>query len=374
MPDIAAELAYVFRHALLRAAAYELQLPAERAGLHQLAAGLIEELCGGNEGQLAGVAAEVAQHLRIAREHNPGDALLAAERRFTKMAALHAEHNWDHQAVQQLYGRLADIGETDEQGQALQVLYVSQKLSRKDPLVLRAIARRLLRLGREVRDPTFVAKALTLLALDATDTRRHRLERMAYRIAAAGGSWKVAGLALGNMALQYQRAGDRRRASALLRRAIALSRRGGNRTGVGHFLGTLAELLHTNGQHADALQAARESARVLLEVGSLAWLPLSLRTLARICAHQGLWDEADQALQRSGTVFERMHELRELAPIQFGRALLQLAQGRVEPARELWRTGTMLIRRHGPSVNNAEPEAEMRRRCAELGIATLDTA
>lgn len=42
-----AEAAYLFRHALLRDAAYQLQLPTRRARLHRLAFGLIEDLWGG---------------------------------------------------------------------------------------------------------------------------------------------------------------------------------------------------------------------------------------------------------------------------------------------------------------------------------------
>ena len=42
-----AEEAYLFRHALLRDAAYQLQLPGDRERLHLLAFELIEALAGG---------------------------------------------------------------------------------------------------------------------------------------------------------------------------------------------------------------------------------------------------------------------------------------------------------------------------------------
>jgi hypothetical protein len=41
------ETAYLFRHALLRDAAYQLHLPGDRARLHGLALALIEAMCGG---------------------------------------------------------------------------------------------------------------------------------------------------------------------------------------------------------------------------------------------------------------------------------------------------------------------------------------
>ncbi|KAF0247056.1 MAG: hypothetical protein FD180_173, partial [Planctomycetota bacterium] len=40
-----AETAYLFRHALLRDAAYQLQLPGDRARLHGIALRAIEALC-----------------------------------------------------------------------------------------------------------------------------------------------------------------------------------------------------------------------------------------------------------------------------------------------------------------------------------------
>lgn len=52
IPVVNAELAYVFRHALLRDAAYQLQLPGDRARLHALALTLIELLSGGRPGEV----------------------------------------------------------------------------------------------------------------------------------------------------------------------------------------------------------------------------------------------------------------------------------------------------------------------------------
>ncbi|NUN49609.1 MAG: hypothetical protein HUU15_12345, partial [Candidatus Brocadiae bacterium] len=44
---VTAESAYLFRHALLRDAGYQLQLPGGRARLHGLALEIIETLAGG---------------------------------------------------------------------------------------------------------------------------------------------------------------------------------------------------------------------------------------------------------------------------------------------------------------------------------------
>jgi predicted ATPase len=45
--ELAAETAYLFRHALVREAAYELQPPGDRGRLHALVLQIIEDMCGG---------------------------------------------------------------------------------------------------------------------------------------------------------------------------------------------------------------------------------------------------------------------------------------------------------------------------------------
>lgn len=63
-----AEFAYLFRHALLRVAAYELQLPRDRARLHGLAVEIIEELWGSEDSGIESLAPELADHARLALE------------------------------------------------------------------------------------------------------------------------------------------------------------------------------------------------------------------------------------------------------------------------------------------------------------------
>jgi hypothetical protein len=64
-----AEQAYLFRHALLRDTAYQLQVPADRHRLHALALEVLEQLLAvpGHELELDSAAAELAVHARLAR-------------------------------------------------------------------------------------------------------------------------------------------------------------------------------------------------------------------------------------------------------------------------------------------------------------------
>lgn len=65
-----AEAAYLFRHALLREAAYQLQLPADRARLHRLCLHIIPDLLGAgvDSSALSAVAHELAEHARFAQD------------------------------------------------------------------------------------------------------------------------------------------------------------------------------------------------------------------------------------------------------------------------------------------------------------------
>ncbi len=62
-----AETAYVFRHALMGSAAYDLQPPGERAILHGLALDILESARRANPGLLQGAALELAHHARQAQ-------------------------------------------------------------------------------------------------------------------------------------------------------------------------------------------------------------------------------------------------------------------------------------------------------------------
>jgi tetratricopeptide (TPR) repeat protein len=63
-----AETVYLFRHALLRDAAYQLQLPGDRARLHALALEIIEALSAGDGAALDALALDLADHAGQAAE------------------------------------------------------------------------------------------------------------------------------------------------------------------------------------------------------------------------------------------------------------------------------------------------------------------
>ena len=94
--DALQELLYIFRHALLRDAAYQMQLSARRRELHQLAAKTMETLYAGN---LAEKYADLAFHYEKAEISDK-----AIE--YLQKAADAAKAKYQNQQALQLYDRL----------------------------------------------------------------------------------------------------------------------------------------------------------------------------------------------------------------------------------------------------------------------------
>ncbi|MBX3460051.1 MAG: tetratricopeptide repeat protein [Planctomycetes bacterium] len=112
MPPVHAETAYVFRHALLRDAAYSLQLPERRRALHMLAFQVLQEITGP-----APALTPLEVNTRVAAPAHPATALafdMAGHLRaaqadvslrlpYLQLAAGHASANFDFVAARELW-------------------------------------------------------------------------------------------------------------------------------------------------------------------------------------------------------------------------------------------------------------------------------
>ncbi|MBP9891388.1 MAG: tetratricopeptide repeat protein [Planctomycetes bacterium] len=131
-----AEAAYLFRHALLRDAAYQLQLPADRAALHALALEIIEGLYGGRALQIPvadepgtaeawhhptdAAALELARHAAAAMRLSPCfEHLLALRRHYLSRAAMSASVHLQCAQAAELWLELAEISQGPARAEAL---------------------------------------------------------------------------------------------------------------------------------------------------------------------------------------------------------------------------------------------------------------
>jgi tetratricopeptide (TPR) repeat protein len=105
---LSAEVVYLFRHAIMRDAAYQLQPPADRSRLHALALHIVEHLHGGPPPEqdndeahpLDKQAEELAFHARIGREHDA--ALVQRYRQYLWRAARYAHRSYRTHAATEL--------------------------------------------------------------------------------------------------------------------------------------------------------------------------------------------------------------------------------------------------------------------------------
>src|SRR5690606_6677865 len=135
-----AETAYLFRHAMLREAAYGLQLPSDRSRLHELAIHLIEAAFGGRAPEPAPldavnppryewcatdvVASELSDHARQALTGvtAPGAALSVTpelHRRYVRRAAEYAEKQYQVAEAVSKWRELSDLLQGAARAEAL---------------------------------------------------------------------------------------------------------------------------------------------------------------------------------------------------------------------------------------------------------------
>jgi tetratricopeptide (TPR) repeat protein len=165
MHDFAAEQAYLFRHALLREAAYSLQPPVDRARLHELALELLQAVLGSG---IDPFAAELAEHARQAREQSPAPPshLAASEVHFLQRAAAHARGLYHNEEALRAFARLAGLPAAGlhEQCEAQRAMWDLFAMAGRRRQALYA-ARRAVVLARRIGDGELVGSTLSELGL-----------------------------------------------------------------------------------------------------------------------------------------------------------------------------------------------------------------
>ncbi|MBZ0137064.1 MAG: hypothetical protein K8I27_11895 [Planctomycetes bacterium] len=353
-----AEETYVFRHAVVRDAAYELQLPTDRESLHGIAARVMIDL---HADSLESAAAEIARHLRL------GGSDQELEREFVIKGAQYANDNFDQHSTIEMLERLVEIGTDADEMAARQILFGAYIRFRDDKVRAREHALGLFRTGRSSGKQGAVSRALSLLAATRSGARSVRLNRRAYRIAARAGARFPAGLALGNMGvnlIEY----DPRKGERILRRAIALNAKAGNRAGEGYFRGTLAARMLRSNRLEEAERLVGEAVAILEQIGAKQYLPTVYATQARVLDKQGRLDEADRVLRHGIEMGRETGIARDIGALSYERACVCLKRGLHEEAVELWRTARTLFTEWGYLEELKDQRQSLQQLCEELYV------
>ncbi|MCC6148975.1 MAG: tetratricopeptide repeat protein [Planctomycetes bacterium] len=356
-----AEFTYLFRHALLRDAAYQLQLPSARAKLHLLAFHLIEDAFGGRAPTPEPLASssdtvlpphktdsavdELLHHLETARMCDEG---LASEcldllRLYLHRGGIVAARRGDQRQALPCWLNLAELLVGDNQVEAL-----------------RNAASAAQTLGQTVLTERLISRAESSLSPEASHWTRCRLEnskgrflmhtgnawqaevhfQSALRIAETCSNDRLTILSILNLAGLYWLTGRIHEAEAYYRRTLVLCVQLGAQRNEATTKANLGAMLQQTGRTEEAallLEQALELARLLGErrmegaiLGNLGLLHLECSRLGEaerylteaLPAHQETGDCANEAttLSNLGLLAER-HRNPEAAKRYFHRAL-----------------------------------------------------
>lgn len=302
-----AETAYIFRHALLSSAAYDLQLPGERARLHLLALQILEQT---PAGRTDAAALELARHAQQAqaqrRTINLVELKQLAEKEcgYLARATRHAMANFDFATALQAAARLA----VHPAGTPLQQAsgWMTQ--------------------GEVERQYGRMARARAMFEKAAGLTGQPGLEKEHAR-------------ALRGIAISLRRTPESATGVELMRRALDLLSRAGDEQAVAVFRIDLSVLEGDRGDNPGALELLQDATRVQRELGNPDLLAVALLTLADALIRAGKLEEADHAIEEADALNRQTGHPMRRAGLALSRASLRRAQGRrAAAAREAERS------------------------------------
>ncbi|KAA0211118.1 hypothetical protein EDM80_12050 [bacterium] len=309
-----AETAYLFRHALLRDAAYQLQLPADRARLHGLALAIMEELLGGRppwpDLRVApasrnyllpadAFARELADHAEQA-DHSDDPARLSDVRcLYLTRASLFETARWRPAEA----GRLAEKASTLCEGSRQAQLLTEAAGCLLDAGLLaeaEGVSRRLLELEATRQSASLHAGALNLLGKVLDAMGRHAqalpLAEEALRISESQGDPERIVRELSNLSGTLMYARELGRAVAVAARCIEMMEALGMKQELGLALGTLANCYQLSGRFDDSLAKYQEAVAALRTAGNKRSEGVTLTNMGALLLAMNRRDEAMDVL------------------------------------------------------------------------------
>ncbi|MBZ0135491.1 MAG: tetratricopeptide repeat protein [Planctomycetes bacterium] len=377
-----AEDAYLFRHALLRDAAYQIQLPLHRARLHALALELIERVLGGrpelrpllrdtrkghSQHPTDIAAVELAIHAREASWADPD--MIDLQRLYLQRAARHAAAQFRGAEAAGLWAQLSELLVGVERAEALRLSAVeSYHIGLFDASESRLM--QALRLAEGTHEPRVRADLQMALAGVHQVTGRAAQARQSYdaaiEIAERAGELECLGMALGNLAAALSRIGNAKEAEPMLHRALALHRELGNDRSYGITLANLGLMLLHTGRAGPAEDALTEALAVCRQCRDL-------RTEGAILVNLGVVYQRTNRPERAEAVYlDALRLLRETGlrgaeAITLGQIAILFAQaGRHEEAEREFVTAVRTLEEIGDRIGMAST-------LGDLGVHYFET-
>jgi tetratricopeptide (TPR) repeat protein len=381
-----AEDAYLFRHALLRDAAYQMQLPGERARLHGLSARLLEILFGGRPPQppdlrarpasrlqphaTDAIAEELADHLRLADL----PALRDVRALYLRRAAEHADRAFHHDSALRCWKQLAEILPGAERAEALRraaaTAFYSGRIGEAENLSLQAAAA-----ARQAVDEQAEGVALGGLVTVYLATGRlelaERTQKEALSLHRRSGDRASECVALGNLAMICKEKGRPGEAQAGYYAALTAARNAGDRRYEGVVSGNLAIVLQALGRTAEAERLYREALAIHREVGNRQSECVTVANLGIAAKLGARHPEAEQYFAQALAMAKQTGNLRVIGMVLDQLAALYRDTARLQQAEQALLQSIRIHREVQNRVAEAEARAslvEIQDACRKAGI------
>lgn len=429
-----AESAYLFRHGLLREAAYQLQIPSDRAQLHALAVRVIESVFDGPPPPLASdargevpvephaldsLAEELALHAKMGQSPgNPeNERLRASEVLYLMRAANWANDRYHFSRALQWFEAVAAhpntfaelkaralreagwlhyvLGRPDkaralldesvtlarkrgihgQEGKALGALaFVLSELGH--PVEARSTAVEALKVQRAAGARGDEARTLTFLANIATKTggkaEAEKLYLEALDIFRALGDLRGEGFALANLAPTVDRPGREAEADAIYRQALELLRKAGNQRIEAIVLGNMAAKREVAGHLEEAERLYDQALAIHREVGNLRSEGFALGNVAALYEKTGRMEQAEAAFLQALEIHAKVKAKWSLGVHRCDFALFKLRRGLRLEAGVLWRLGAATLQELGDTVELSDKQRLMHEACNKAGVPPFD--
>ncbi|MCG8351372.1 MAG: tetratricopeptide repeat protein [Chloroflexales bacterium] len=356
------DLAYLFRHALLRDVAYEGILYARRRELHRRVAQRIEELYGRTEIIAGEHLALLAWHYLRAEAWRPAfryhiAAGIQAQQRYANRDALalfgaalaiaprlaiSEDAAWLVGQVAELHERVGDLrvllGEYDEAEQAYQESLALVKELRVDR-------------NNWKRSADELAAFSAQLA-----TRRVRLHRLLAVVAErrsnydAAFDWLERGMARATGPTRneltrcyllgagiYQRRGEYTRSLEWARMGLALAERMGNTADQAHALSLMGNLWRDQGEFGSSIPALEQARALFQRLNDATQLGNVLNNLGMVYTQLGRWDDTIKCFEQSLQISENIGDILAMARTSNNLAVVLVGRGELQRAAELYR-------------------------------------
>lgn len=376
---------WLFRHALIRAAAYELQLPTDRAALHAAALHALESLVEGRPpamGPLApgsgethvphasdALAMELAGHAAQAGDDEQWRQVRVL---YLRRAAVYAEQQFQLSLSSFLYSQLSELLHTEARAEALRraadALRNAGRSLEAEPLLLRALDE-----FRGCASSAGEGACMTNLALVYFYTGRPELAvstlEAGMAVLSTAKSDMLMASALATHGMLYATQSEYEKALTSLGEALRIHRSMGDDLHEAKALANLGLTQVAAGRTADAERTYQHGLRLALAQNDLRTQGVITGNLAGLRYETKRYEEAALLYPHAIELHRQAGNLRFQATCRCDFACCLIALGRTDEAKAMWRYGTAALQEIGDTHALKRKFDGMRVACERAGVA-----